>query len=217
MNWQEFIKLEMQKDYFHNLDDLLREEEKKYTIYPSKDNIFKAFDLCPLDKVKVVILGQDCYFNPGEAMGLAFSVPSTVSIPSSLRNIFTEIKTDLNFDHKFTHGDLIEWAKQGVLLLNSALTVRKGEPGSHSKYGWWQFTDNAIKLLNSLERPIVFLLWGAHAKSKTHLITNEQHLVLQSAHPSGLSAHKGFFGNKHFSKTNDFLIKNNIEPIQWLI
>ena len=216
MSWQDFIKSEMQKDYFHNLDELLKEDEKKHTIYPPKDSVFRAFDLCSIENVRCLILGQDPYINPNEAMGLSFSVPSDTRIPPSLQNIFKEIQNDLGVKHEFKSGDLTKWAEQGVLLLNSSLTVRRGQSGSHSKYGWWLFTDAAITLLNSLDRPIVFMFWGNHAKSKVPLITNKNHLILTSGHPSPFSSHL-FFGNKHFSKANEFLVKNNQQPISWTV
>lgn len=219
-SWNDFRKVEMRREYFGELNKFLTEESKAHTIYPAKKDLFKAFELCPLEKVKVVILGQDPYINAGEAMGMAFSVPDGVKVPPSLRNIFTEIKSDLKKpDHQFKNGDLTELAKQGVLLMNTFLTVRDGASGSHAKSGWETFTDNAIKLLNKQNRAIVYLLWGSHAHAKTNLITSKKSLVLRSVHPSPLSANKkpGFFGNHHFTTANEFLIRNNQEPINWLI
>jgi len=219
-NWGEFIRREMNKDYFKTLNKFLMEEEKAgHTIYPAKENIFKAFELCWLENVRCVILGQDPYINDGEAMGLSFSVPDGIKVPPSLRNIFTEIKNDLKKpNYEFKNGDLTEWARQGVLLLNSALTVRANTAGSHSKVGWNNFTNAAISLIDSREKPIVYLLWGSHAKSKASLVKNKKSLLLQSSHPSPLAANQGgWFGNHHFSTANEFLIRNNDKPIRWLI
>jgi uracil-DNA glycosylase len=214
MTWKEFIKEESSKDYYKKLIDFVFEDSKINTIYPEYKDLFNAFDLCPIDKVKVVILAQDPYINKGEAHGLAFSVPDGKKIPPSLKNIYKELKTDLNIDSP-NNGCLTRWAEQGVLLLNCILTVRAGNSGSHRGKGWEQFSDNAISKLNELDRPIVFMLWGAFAKSKLPLITNKNHLVLQAAHPSPYSASDGFFGCKHFSKANAFLIENKCEPIDW--
>jgi uracil-DNA glycosylase len=215
MDWQSFIRAEQAKPYYSELVRLIEEDRKAHTIYPPSKDIFNAFKYCPLDKTKVVIIGQDCYHGPGQAHGLSFSVPPGVPIPPSLRNIFKEISTDLGQPYTPSSGCLIPWAKQGVLLLNSVLTVRQGEPGSHSQYGWETFTDNVIKLLNGLDRPIVYILLGAYAKSKGKLITNTKHLQLHASHPSPFSAYNGFFGSKVFSKCNDFLVSNNIQPINW--
>jgi uracil-DNA glycosylase len=215
MDWQSFIRSEQSKPYYAELIRLIEEDRKAHTIYPPSKDIFNAFKYCPLDKTNVVIIGQDCYHGPGQAHGLSFSVLPGVPIPPSLRNIFREINNDLGQSYEFPNGCLIPWAKQGVLLLNSILTVRQGEPGSHSQYGWQTFTDNAIKLLNEQDKPIVFLLWGSYSRAKRKLITtNPKHLVLESGHPSPFSQHL-FFGNHHFSKCNDFLISHNIEPINW--
>lgn len=212
LNWQEFIRSEQAKPYYSNLIDLINKDREKHIIYPDKDDIFNAFKLCSLDKVKIVLFGQDPYIN-GEAHGLSFSIKKDMKVAPSLKNIFKEINNDLGIQN--SSGDLTPWAKQGVLLLNSALTVRAGQSNSHANYGWHTFTDEAIKLVNQQDRPIVYLLWGSFARSKKKFITNPKHLVLESAHPSPLSAHNGFFGNKHFSRCNAFLKNNNIEEINW--
>ncbi len=212
-NWTSIIKHESQKDYFKKIIELVEEDRKSSEVYPSNKDIFNAFKLCPFNEVKVVIVGQDVYHNPGQAHGLSFSVPHGITTPPSLKNIFKEIKDDLGIDPP-SHGNLEGWARQGVLLLNAILTVRKNEPASHRHFGWEQFTDQIILHLNEKETSIVFLLWGNFAKSKASLITNERHLVLQGAHPSFYSC-KNFFGGKYFSKANEFLIKNNIPPINW--
>ena len=216
-SWKQFIDTEIKKDYYQSLIKNLKKDAEQFTIFPQPKDIFSAFKLTPLDKIKVVILGQDCYHNPRQAHGLAFSVQPGIDIPPSLQNIFKEIKTDLDVQHKFQNGCLQNWAKQGVLLLNSILTVRQNQPGSHKNFGWQEFTNNAITLVNSLDRPIVYLLWGNFAREKKKLINNPKHLILESAHPSPLSAYNGFFGCRHFSKANKFLSDNNIEPISWLI
>lgn len=213
MSWKEILELEFSKDYFKSTSEFLSKEYANHTIYPRKTQIFEAFNLCPLDQTRVVILGQDCYHQPNQAHGLAFSVNKGIKIPPSLRNIYKEINSDVNFKIP-EHGCLTEWAKQGILLLNSALTVRHGEPGSHIEI-WEPFTKEIIKIINRLEQPIVFLLWGSFARSKKYLITNSRHLILEASHPSPFSAYSGFMGCKHFSKTNDFLIKNKLNPINW--
>jgi len=216
MNWKDFVDQQSKQEYYKKLFSFLKEESKQYKIYPSQKNIFNAFKLCPIENIKAVILGQDPYFNPNQAHGLSFSVLPGIPKPPSLVNIFKEIKEDLNIDPP-NHGCLESWANQGVLLLNSILTVRAGTQGSHRNKGWEIFTDEAIKLINSINKPIVFMLWGNFAKSKSKLLNNPKHLVLQSAHPSPLSAHNGFFGCRHFSKANQFLKNNNIEQINWKI
>lgn len=215
MSWDNFISEEIKKDYFKKIDNFLKEDSKKYTIFPRKENIFKAFEYCKFDNVKILLLGLDPYINDGQAHGLSFSVMPGYVHPPSLRNIFKELKNDLNIDNSMKDGYLVSWAEQGVLLLNTYLTVRKSETKSHSKIGWNIFSDNAIKSINEIDRPIVYMLFGADAKSKISLITNKKHLIIANVHPSPLSAHKGFFGSKPFSKANDFLIKNNIKPIDW--
>lgn len=214
--WKDFIFKEKSKDYYKKIVSFINDDEKKYSIYPNKRDIFNAFKLTPLNEVKAVILGQDPYHGPGQAHGLSFSVLSGIEKPPSLKNIFKELNNDLGVEVP-AHGNLESWAKQGIMLLNTCLTVRDSQPNSHQKIGWNTFTDNAIKVLNDRINPIVFILWGANAKSKKPLISNERHLILESVHPSPLSAHNGFFGSKPFSKTNQFLIDNNIKPIDWKI
>jgi uracil-DNA glycosylase len=214
MIWEEIIKEEQQKLYYKNMIDLIKTDMETYTIFPEKKDVFNAFKQCSYDNTKVLILGMDPYHGPGQAHGLSFSVLPGVEIPPSLRNIFKEIKEDLNIESP-NHGCLMNWSRNGVLLLNSALTVRQGEPGSHQKLGWQIFTDRIISSLNEKETPIVFLLWGAFARKKKILIDNQNHLILEAAHPSPLSAHNGFFGCKHFSQTNEFLKNNNLKEIDW--
>lgn len=214
ISWKDFIKGQSSQEYYVKLSKSLREE--KHQVYPKRKDLFNAFKYCPLDKVSVFLCGQDPYFNEGQAHGLAFSVPPGIVIPPSLRNIFKEINSDLGTNHIFPNGCLIPWAQQGVLLLNSVLTVRAGEPNSHKGLGWETFTDNAISLLDKQDRPMTFLLWGSSARSKKRLLSNPKHLILESAHPSPLSAHNGFFGNHHFTKTNQFLKDNGLEPIDWI-
>lgn len=214
-DWKDFFESEMKKDYYIKLRNFLVEEYKTKTIYPKPEDIFNAFKLTPISKTKIVIVGQDCYHEPNQAMGLSFSVPDGTKIPPSLINIYKEIANDVGTNDLYINGDLTKWAKQGVLLLNSCLTVREHEANSHSGKGWEIFTDEAIKLLNKNNNPKVFILWGRNAKSKKKLITNKKHLVLESAHPSPLSAYNGFFGCKHFSKANNFLKDNGLAPIKW--
>ena len=215
-NWFELLKPEFEKDYFKNLQKFLDKEYSSYTIYPKIENVFNALNLTKFCDVKVVILGQDPYHEPGQAHGLAFSVESG-ALPPSLQNIFKEIKDDLNITMTPNNGNLKPWAKQGVLLLNTVLTVRKGEANSHKNMGWEIFTSKIIELLNARETPIVFLLWGGQAKKIGEKITNKNHLVFSCAHPSPLSAYNGFFGCKHFSKANKFLIEHNLMPINFQI
>lgn len=212
-NWDIVLQNDFKQDYFAKLGTFVKREYKEKTVYPSYNNIFNALRFTDYDEVKVVILGQDPYHGENEAHGLSFSVQQGVRRPPSLDNIFKELKNDLGIIR--TDNDLTDWAKQGVLLLNAVLTVVKDKPLSHSKYGWEIFTDNIIKYLNEREKPIVFVLWGNYAKNKKSLITNKQHLILESAHPSPLSASRGFFGSKPFSKINNFLEKNNMEKINW--
>ncbi len=212
--WKEILNEEFHKDYFKDLSQfLLTEKDKGKELYPIESHIFNAFLLTPWDQVKVVILGQDPYHNPGQAMGLSFSVPKDFKIPPSLKNIFKELHHDLELDIP-RHGDLTAWAEQGVLLLNAMLTVEHKSPGSHKNIGWQIFTDTVIKKLSENKDGLVFLLWGNFAKSKAGLINKEKHLILQAAHPSPL-ARGAYFGSKHFSKTNVFLKEKGIKEINW--
>jgi len=216
MNWDELFKTETEKDYFHDIVGFVTNDAKEHEVFPKRKDLFRAYKLCPPDKIKVVILGQDPYPNVGQAHGLSFSAPKGCLLPASLRNIYKEIKNDIGPDTMLNHSCLTGWAKQGVFLLNSILTVRKGDSGSHKKAGWETFTDATIKLVNDIDRPIVFMLWGLFAKGKKPLITNPKHLLLEAVHPSPYSAHN-FFGCKHFSKANEFLVENGINPIDWSI
>ena len=211
--WDEVLSNEFKKDYFKKLGIFVKNEYNKKEIYPKYNDIFNALRYTDYDDVKVVILGQDPYHGYNEAHGLSFSVKKGTPMPPSLQNIFKELENDLNI--KKTDSDLTSWAKQGVFLLNSIMTVEKDKQLSHKDKGWEIFTDNIIKCLNEREKPIVFVLWGSYARSKKVLITNKRHLVLESVHPSPLSAYRGFFGSKPFSKINAFLEKNNIEKIEW--
>jgi len=217
--WAGILKDEIEKDYMKNLQSFLIEEiENGYTIYPPGELIFNAFCQTPYDKIKVVIMGQDPYHGKGQAHGLSFSVPDTIEPPPSLKNIFLELIDDVKITKPKT-GNLISWAKQGVMLLNATLTVRANEPKSHYKKGWEIFTDKVIEILSMRQDPIVFILWGRSAKEKLFNVfkdNNSKHLILTAAHPSFYSANN-FFGCRHFSKTNEFLIENNKEPINWQI
>jgi uracil-DNA glycosylase len=215
MNWKEIIDIESAKEYYKNIYVFLQEDSKKHDIFTLHKDLLSALKLTPLENVKVVILGQDPYHGPNQAHGLSFSVPGGVAIPPSLKNIFKEVTSDLGLTEKFPDGCLTGWAKQGVLLLNSVLTVRAGEANSHRDIGWETFTDALIESVNQLSKPVVIMLWGASARSKKRLLTNDKHLVLEAAHPSPLSAHNGFFGCKHFSQANQFLLHNNVSPIRW--
>ena len=212
-NWANILKSEFEKPYFKKIQEYLENEYQKYDVYPSMDNIFAALNLVKFEDVKVVILGQDPYHEPGQAHGLSFSVLDGVALPPSLVNIYKEIESDLGIKCEKS-GNLTRWAKQGVLLLNTTLTVRKGQANSHSEIGWKIFTHEIIKALSKREKPIVFMLWGSHAQSFAPEI-EKQHLVLKAPHPSPLSSYRGFFGCKHFSKANNFLIENHITPIDW--
>ena len=214
-DWSELLAAEREMDYFESLYSFLYNNQSK-EIYPPKENWYKAFEYSSCASTKVIILGQDPYHGINQAEGLSFSVPEGVPIPPSLRNIYIEIKSDLGITTP-NHGHLSYWAKQGVLLLNSVLTVEKNSPASHANQGWETFTDNVIKLLNEKKHNLVFLLWGAYAGKKAELIDSDKHLILSAPHPSPFSAHKGFFGCKHFSKTNHYLESNKQQPINWSI
>lgn len=215
-DWDNILKDEFNKDYFKKLMLTVRDEYNKKIIFPRKDEVFKAFRYTPYQNVKVVILGQDPYHGDGEAEGLSFSVPKNIKIPPSLINIYKELHNDLGITPP-NHGNLSSWAKEGVLLLNSVLTVIKDHAASHEGLGWETFTDNVIKLINAKDTPVVFILWGRFARSKKKLIDNPIHLVIESAHPSPLSAYNGFFNSHPFSRTNDYLISKGIRPINWEI
>jgi len=213
-SWKEKLNGEFNKPYFLQLTEFVRNEYKTQTVYPPAREIFNAFDCCDFDQVKVVIIGQDPYHGVGQANGLCFSVRADVKMPPSLVNIFKEIQSDLGKPFP-PNGDLERWAKQGVLLLNATLTVRASSPGSHQNKGWEEFTDAVIREVSEKKNNIVFLLWGAYAQKKGQIIDRSKHLVLASAHPSPFSVHNGFFGNKHFSKTNEYLQSKGITPIDW--
>ena len=213
-SWKQKLTPEFEKDYFIKLTEFVRAEYASKTIYPPAKQIFNAFDHCPFDDVKVVIIGQDPYHGPGQAHGLCFSVAEGVPNPPSLQNIFKEILSDLGKPMP-ANGDLTRWARQGVLLLNATLTVQAHQAGSHQRKGWEEFTDAAIRLLAEEREHLVFILWGAYAQKKGAFIDRSKHLVLASAHPSPLSAYNGFFGNKHFSRTNEYLKAHGITEIEW--
>ena len=214
-SWKDVLSTEFEKDYFKKLTDFVRGEYLSgKTIYPEPKNIFNAFNLCPLSNVKVVIIGQDPYHEPGQAHGLCFSVEKGVDFPPSLQNIYKEIESDLG--HKsITNGDLSSWAKQGVLLLNSTLTVQAHIAASQSGKGWEIFTDSVIRAVNENRKNVVYMLWGSFAQKKADFVDTQNNLVLKSAHPSPLSAYRGFFGNHHFSRANEYLIQNGKTPIEW--
>ena len=213
-SWKQKLTPEFEKDYFIKLTEFVRAEYASKTIYPPAKLIFNAFDRCPFDDVKVVIIGQDPYHGPGQAHGLCFSVAEGIPNPPSLQNIFKEIMSDLGKPMP-ANGDLTRWARQGVLLLNATLTVQAHQAGSHQRKGWEEFTDAAIRLLAEEREHLVFILWGAYAQKKGAFIDRSKHLVLASAHPSPLSAYNGFFGNKHFSRTNEYLKAHGIAEIEW--
>lgn len=216
-SWGEKLKGEFEKEYFAELTEFVKKEYKDETVYPAPKNIFKAFDLCPFNKVKVVILGQDPYHGIGQANGLAFAVEESQSVPPSLQNIYKEIQSDCGYPMSTKqNGDLSRWAEQGVLLLNATLTVRAHNAGSHQGKGWEEFTDAVIRALSEQRAGIVFILWGNYAKAKGAHINRTKHLVLEAPHPSPFSAHSGFFGCKHFSKANEYLVASNKTPINWL-
>jgi uracil-DNA glycosylase len=214
-SWKEILKAEFSKSYFEQIALHIKTEKTQgKTVYPPGSQIFNAFAKTPIDQVKVVIIGQDPYHGPGQAHGLCFSVPDGVAQPPSLINIFKEIQSDLGVLPP-RHGNLQHWAEQGVMLLNASLTVRANEPMSHSKIGWAEFTDTVIRKISDERKHVVFLLWGKFAREKKTLIDQSKHLVLEAAHPSPLSANNGFFGCKHFSRTNEYLAANGIDPIDW--
>ena len=213
-SWKKQLQNEFEKDYFINLTNFIRDEYRTKQIFPPAKLIFNAFEHTPFDKVKVVILGQDPYHNDGQAHGLSFSVNDGIQFPPSLINIFKEINTDLGIPIPKS-GNLTRWADQGILLLNATLTVQAHQAGSHQNKGWENFTDVAIKKLADERENIVFLLWGSYAQKKAAFIDSHKHLILKSVHPSPLSAHRGFFGNKQFSQINDYLMSKGLTPIQW--
>ena len=213
-DWDDVLASVWNSNGFHNFMNIVKEKYRENTCFPEYNNIFNALKLTPYKDVKVVILGQDPYHGTGEAHGLSFSVQKGVKKPPSLKNIFKELKDDLGYDEP-VDGDLTSWAKQGVLLLNSVLTVEKDKAASHKDLGWNLLTDHIIKLLNQKQEPVVFILWGNFARNKKEFITNHKHLIIESPHPSPFSANSGFFGSKPFSKTNNFLIKNNITPVNF--
>ena len=213
-DWKDLLKEEFEKDYYKNLRKLLIDEYKNFVIYPKANDIFNAFNYTPYKEVKVLILGQDPYYNPNQAHGLAFSVNHGVKIPPSLVNIYKELHDDLGIG-PFKDGYLKSWTDEGIMLLNTTLTVRKNSPMSHSKIGWEFFTDRVIELIDQKEDPVVFILWGSHARSKKKLIKNTNHYIIEGPHPSPLSAYRGFFGSKPFSRANKFLEERNIKAPTW--
>lgn len=213
-DWDEILENEFKKDYYLKIREFLKAEYSSKVIYPPMFDIFNALRYTSFESTRVVILGQDPYHEPGQAHGLSFSVKKGIKIPPSLVNIYKELKTDIGMEIP-NHGELTSWAKQGVLLLNATLTVRQGLANSHQNIGWSIFTDNIIKALNESSKPVVFILWGGNARSKKKYISNPNHLIIESAHPSPLSAYNGFFGSRPFSRTNEFLSKNGFKPINW--
>ena len=215
-SWDEILKEEFEKEYYLKLREFLKSEYKTHTVYPDMNDIFNSLKYADYKSLKAVIIGQDPYHEPGQAHGLAFSVQKGTPIPPSLQNIYKELQSDLGITPA-SHGELTKWAKQGVLLLNNALTVRRGQANSHRGKGWETLTDAIIKKVNEKPEPVVYILWGANAREKTKLINNPDHLVLTCAHPSPLSAHNGFFGCKHFSKANEFLRSKGVGEIDWRV
>ena len=213
-SWKEKLRDSFQSESFIRLKKFLKSEKATQIIYPDGNKIFSAFNLCPFDRVKIVIIGQDPYHGPKQANGLCFSVSDGIKPPPSLQNIFKELKDDLDLEIPLS-GNLEHWAEQGVLMLNATLTVRAKQAGSHQKKGWEEFTDNVIRTLSEEKENLIFLLWGRFAQNKAQIIDNEKHYILTAAHPSPFSAHSGFFGCKHFSKTNEILKKLNQKPIKW--
>ena len=216
-SWIQYLEEELNQSYMKDLKKKLIEcQNKNITVYPEKSKVFNAFHLTPFQKIKVVILGQDPYHGPGQAHGLSFSVPHNIKTPPSLMNIFKELGSDLKVEINKTNGNLEHWAKQGVFLLNTTLTVEESKPMSHKDFGWNIFTDKVIEKINNHRNNIVFILWGAHAHSKRHLIDSSKHLILKSVHPSPLSSHRGFFGSRPFSQTNNYLESKEIDKIVWI-
>lgn len=216
-SWYQLLKNEFDKPYFNNIASILKAERRKYEVYPSSENVFNAYKQTPFDKVKVVIIGQDPYYKPNQAHGLAFSVKDPKEpTPPSLDNIFMEIESDMGKKHIHWNNDLTYWANQGVFLLNKVLTVRKNMPKKHANIGWEKFTDKTIQILNASPLPLVFMLWGNDAKLAGKYLDKEHHLVLTASHPSPRSSHISFKGCRHFSKCNEFLMNNNQEPINWI-
>lgn len=213
--WKTVLERHMDTDMYRNLHSYVQQEYRSYVVYPPKEQVYTALSLTPFHRVKVVILGQDPYHQKGQAHGLAFSVPNGITPPPSLKNIYKEIESDLGVSKDMGNGDLRPWAQQGVLLLNTVLTVRENQPASHRDKGWEQFTDAIIRTISDEKEHCVFILWGAHAQQKESLIDTNKHLVMSSPHPSPLSAYRGFFGSKPFSRTNEYLKNSGQEPIQW--
>jgi len=213
-SWKNVLQDEFDKEYFSSLVEFVKGEYQKHTIYPPGNLIFNAFNHCPYDTLKVVIIGQDPYHGPGQAHGLCFSVKEGIAFPPSLKNIFKEIQNDIGVDMPKS-GNLERWADQGVLLLNATLTVKAHQAGSHQNKGWEKFTDSVIEIIANKKSNVVFILWGAYAQRKAAIVNREKHLVLESVHPSPLSASRGFFDNNHFSKCNSYLQKHGLTPVQW--
>lgn len=214
--WREFVEHEAEQSYFRRLMNRVDAERQKFDVYPPREDMFSCFAACPLDSVKVVIIGQDPYHGPGQAHGMSFSVRPGVKLPPSLQNIFKELVDDVGGEMP-TSGYLEPWAKQGVLLMNTAWSVRRGQAGSHADYGWAEFSQHVLQLLNDYDQPLVFILWGAHAQKVGQVVTDPKHLKIATAHPSPFSAQRGFFGSKPFSRANDFLVKNNRKPVDWTL
>lgn len=214
--WREFVEAEAEQPYFRRLMNRVDAERQQYDVYPSRQDMFSCFAACPLEDVKVVIIGQDPYHGPGQAHGMSFSVRPGVKLPPSLQNIFKELVDDIGGEMP-KNGYLEPWARQGVLLMNTSWSVRRGQAGSHADYGWMEFSERLLEMLNELERPLVFILWGAHAQKIGAKITNPQHLKITSAHPSPFSVNRGFFGSKPFSRANEFLEKTGQTPVDWTL
>ena len=215
-SWREFVNSEAEKPYFRKLMRRVDAESIRTEVYPAREDMFSCFAACPLEKLKVVIIGQDPYHGPGQAHGMSFSVREGAKIPPSLQNIYKELESDLGVKSPES-GNLEKWANEGVLLMNTSWSVERGKPGSHADFGWMEFSESLLDFLNDFERPLVFILWGAHAQKVGEKITNPKHFKIKSAHPSPFSARRGFFGSKPFSRANEFLVDNNQDPIDWLI